>query len=178
MSPKEEWDSTLQKRPMSSQFWFNSLFLSEACNAFQRQEIETGFWRMLAVEWYFSERVIGSWGMVWPRSVRKRGVRTSVCKYVRQNTVITARLIPPVRTLQMKINPLGLEEKSQGINVRKLSEKNRPESWLFFLYHEVYEVKPRHHFHYMQNTMIAPISLQQHRKGCPNLQIMQSFEQC
>ena len=50
----------------------------------------------------------------------EEGVRSSMCKYVRQNTVITApRLIPPVRTLQMKINPLGLEEPVKGCEYKK-----------------------------------------------------------
>ena len=59
-------------------------------------------------------------------------MRASMCKYVRQNTVITARLIPPVRTLLMKINPLGLEEKVKGCEYKKIEKKQtRDESWLF-----------------------------------------------
>ena len=49
-----------------------------------------------------------------------------MCKYVRQNTVITARLIPPVRTLQMKMNPLGLEDIVKGGECKIIEKKNRP----------------------------------------------------
>ena len=52
-------------------------------------------------------------------------MRASMCKYVRQNTVITARLIPPVRTLQMKINPFGLEDKVKGGECKKIEEKKQ-----------------------------------------------------
>ena len=121
MSRRKEWESTLQKRPMSFQFWFNSIFLSGACNV---------DWSN-AVVWYFSER-LRFFGIGMAAFFEEEGVRSSMCKYVRQNTVITARLIPLVRTLQMKINPLGLEEPVKGCEYKKNWEKNRPESWLFF----------------------------------------------
>ena len=59
-------------------------------------------------------------------------MRASMCKYVLQNTVITARLIPPVRTLQMKINPLGLEENVKGCEHKKIEKKIDPRVDCFF----------------------------------------------
>ena len=127
MSRRKEWESTLQKRPMSFQVWFNSIFLSGACNV---------DWSN-AVEWYFSERV-RFFGIGMTAFFEEEGVRSSVCKYVRQNTVITARLIPLVRTLQMKINPLGLGEPVKGCEYKKKSEKTDPRVDCFFISQIIY----------------------------------------
>ena len=98
-----------------------SIFLSEACNV---------DWSN-AVEWYFSERV-RFFGIGMTAFFEEEGVRSSVCKYLRQNTVITARLIPLVQTLQMKINPLGLEELVKGIQ-EKFRKKRTRELTVFFI---------------------------------------------